>query len=353
MALDQPGRYRQTPPRGSGAPSSSEDVARQLAEELGLSPDVAAQLGAGGGGDPYAIFGISGDLTNAPVGTGVSLRPPRRRPGPPIGARGTERAKGRQFLPGGGLISSTLGETLKQFYRMTPSVLRRTQALLYAGGFYGDVDVTDVAWGTHDEQSFAAWAQLIERTARLNMAGEEVTYTKVLSEAALAAGLDMDSFRTALESGDDQSLESLLGMAGGEVEGRLIDIILSDPNALRSTMDRASSAVLGRKSNAAEQRMFISMIHGLQREGQTARQTAEPQVMDFGTDPASMLGLDDSFAQPGDVVTEYAPPDEGATAEQLARQQNPAEAGAHDIAIQFASFLDLLQAPVNVPRVTI
>jgi hypothetical protein len=69
-----------------------------------------------------------------------------------------------------------------------------------------------------------------------------------------------------------------------------------------------------------------------------------------GADGADAAGFGNTMLEAGDVVTEYVPPNEEATAEALARRQNPAEAGAHDIAVQFANLLDMLPAPVNVPR---
>lgn len=345
---------RQSSPSGGGQPppSDADGLLEQLAREFGLDP---SQLGGAGQANPYGIF-LGGLTGEEQVVSGVDLAPPGRVPIPPnlFGREREAYATAHRDDEREGVVYSTSGDLLKAFYKMTPSVLRRMQALLFAGGFYGNLEVTDVPWGEHDEASFAAWAQAIARTARINAAGRPLTHSQVISEAATAAGLDPGDLAEALEAGDAGIEELLSRLVGGEEEeGRVIDILLSDPNSLRATMDRASSAVLGRKSNAAEQRMFISMIHGLQRQGQIARQTAEPDTVEVGTDPAGLLGIDDSPLQPGDVITEFAPPDEGATAEALARQENPAEAGAHDIALQFAAFLDMLPAPVNVPRVTL
>ncbi len=330
-----------------------DQLLEQMADELGVDPAALTEQLGSTGGDPYAIFaqGVGADDT-----VGVRVRDTRGRPGPPTGAHGTDRSPGRSTGPR--LITETVGEVLKRFYKLYPAQLRRIQALLYAGGFFGNIDLDEVRWGEHDDETFAAWTQAVARTARLNAAGQKVTYEDVMVQAAEAAGLDMRELSLKLLGGDEGELEQMLAalVDGGE-EGRVIDVLLSDPNALRSTMDQATSAVLGRKANAAEQRMFISMIHGMQRQGQIARQTAEPgeagEMVAVGADPASAIGADDSLLRAGDVVTEYAPPDEGATAEALARQQNPEEAGAHDIAMQFATLLEMLPAPVNVPRVTI
>lgn len=327
--------------RNQQQPSSEDDLLEQLAEEFGIDPSQLGGLGAEQQ-DPYAIF--EGVQTTDQVG--VQSRPDYRV-GPPLDAQGRTRSR---IYTGSELVTASVGEVLKKFYQLSPTTLRRMQALLFAGGFFGDAEIDDIAWGQHDDVSFSAWAGAVARTARLNAAGKDVTYQQVIGDAAWAAGLDPETLGDVLESGDDKSLEDLLGgLAGGE--GQQIDVMLSDPNALRATMDRAASAVLGRKANAAEQRMFISMIHDVQRSGQIAVQKGEG--VEIGTDPAAMAGFDDTPLQAGDVVTQYTPPAEEADAEAFARQQNPAEAGAHDIAIQFANLLEMLPAPVNVPRLTL
>lgn len=365
-----PNRYRQTPPKNEDGPQSVEE----LAEELGIDPSVLE----GGAADPYAIF-TGGLNPNDPVGDRYippSPATPQTRPARP-GFTGddsrtpTESGGGlldfewvRELAFGdgvgeeGGLKYATVGELLKRFYQLDPNHIRRIQAMLYAGGFFGNVDVTDIRWGEHDEASFSAWAGLIERTAKLNAAGKDITFSDVMAEAATAAGIDLEVLGDLMEEGDEDALEQYLDQAAGE--GDLIQITLSDPNGLRATMDQAASAVLGRRATPEEQQLLISTIHGIQRSGQLAMQgkggTYSGQLegdLSGSTDVAGALGFDDSFPNGGDTIVEYAPPDEGATAEALLRQQNPAEAGAHDVANQVANLLQLLDAPVDVPSITV
>lgn len=395
------------PPVIPGGGGGGVDAAA-LAQQLGIDITGAGQ------GDPFGIFlgGLrTGEEQVRTGSTGALFRPGggtttvsrlASAVGIPSGTTTVDRLGAAVGVPGAVAVQQ-VGEVLKQFYQLDTTLLRRVQALLYAGGFYGDIDVTDIRFGEYDEASFSAWAQAIARAARLNAAGEDVTLQQVIGEAGFAAGIDPVELNEALATGDEDDIEALLnGLAGGSRQGRVIDIQLSDPNALRSTIDQASSAILGRRANPAEQRMFISMMHGLERSQAIARQTAEPGEVSIGTDP-SAFGFDDEligptdaatetgqpFARPGDsqldlvgaggpvgpgdvpggepgvvdtagvtgvapgdVTVETAAPDAGATAEALIRQQNPEEAGAHDIALQFANFLQLLPAPVNVPRVT-
>ena len=338
-------------------PSNEQEALEQVIRELGLDPAIIE--GFGPVTDPYAIFTgwLPGGLTGAErVPDRKNLAPPprpyERRPGPPIDARDVD-PRARPAEQPVYATDTTVGELLQRFYKFHPQTLRQIQALLYAGGFYGNIDIDQIRWGEHDEASFAAWTTAVARAARITAAGRDISVNDLLNEVAKAAGLDMNALAEAIESGDDDAIEALLErLVGGEEEGRVINVILSDPNGLRATIDRVASSVLGRKANAAEQRMFISFIHELQRQGQIAMATAEADTVEVGTEPMSAVGVDDSPLRPGDVVTEYAPPDEAATAEALLRRENPEEAAAHDIAVQVANLLDMLPAPVHVPRVT-
>ena len=321
---------------GTGAP---DDMMSSILADFGLG-----NLPLGGPADPYAIFAGAVDPS---ARVGISSSVTGRRPGPPLGGN-RQRAPG---VPNVSVSYGQVGEVLKKFYQLDPQSLRRMQALLFAGGFYGNVDVTDVPWGVADETSFSAWAQAVARTARMNAAGRDVTYNDVIGGAAEAAGIERTDLEKAL-SGSNQDLEALLAAT---VPGDTMVVALSDPNALRSTLDRAASAVLGRKSNSAEQRMFISAMHGLQRDAQITQQKGvkASDITSAGRmGSATAAGIGNQTAPPGDQVVEYSMPDIDANAEATVRAENPGEAGAHDIALQVANLLELLKAPVNVPRIT-
>jgi hypothetical protein len=327
------------------------DPIQELLKQYGSGDVNIEQLIAqyAGGGDPYAIF-TGGVDANSQVGVSANVLP--RRPGPPIGDSGRQRAPGVATV---NITYDKVGEVLKAFYRLGPDGLRRMQALLFAGGFYGaNVNLTDIPWGVADEASFSAWAQAVARAARMNAAGQDVTYQQVIGNAAESAGLDMKDLEKALE-GTDADLENLLSAT---MPGDVFTVALSDPAGLRSTLDRTASAVLGRKANPAEQRMFISMIHGMQREGQLTQQrgaAAAQSIAQAGMfgGAAEAAGFGDETTPPGDQVVTYSLPDVEGQAEEALRNANPAEAGAHDIAAQFANFLEIMKGPISMPHVTI
>lgn len=329
--------YRQAEP-----PSDAEGILTQAAKELGIDPSMLT----GAGADPYAVFSSVSPTDQ------VGDRPQSqlRRSNIPLGAQGAQRAPSQ--MTGWRVRTTQVGEVLKKFYQLSPTQLRRYQALLYAGGFYGNADLTDIQWGQPDEASFGAFSQAVARTVRLNTSGKQVTWSQVISNAAYAAGLDPEALAEALK-GSDADIEGLLaGSRGGDV----ITVALSDPAGLRSTIDKVSSAVLGRKANAAEQRMYVALMHSMQREGQVTQQRAASQRLSGSEGRINIGGAlgfgADRVPTPGDSIVEYTQPDTDATAEELLRQQNPGEAGAHDIAIQVANLLEMLNAPVSVPRLT-
>lgn len=336
------------PPRQE-PPSAAEDEAlAALAESFGLSPeDLRAGMAAaaqGAGGDPLI-----------PVFTGY-----RQRPG--MGEDPTEywlyegATPGRQNRPGQrpydinvtpGRVrrpsfigdvptdavedtTSTTTELLTEFYKWDRDELMENQRLLYAAGFYGDVDIAKVPWGVHDEASFQAWGQAVNRAASFYAAGRKLTVEQVLRTAA----------RERL--GADPNGAGGQGGAGAVVS-------LSDPVGLGQLLDSTANSVLGRKATPAEQRMFVGIVHRLQRESQlAAQQSATPATVD--TDRSGDLSaaeVDSALAARGSGgATEVVQPSPEAQAAELLRQQNPAEAGAHDVADQFANFVGLLRGVV-------
>lgn len=343
---------RSTPSYGSTSGGGGSAASPSSASGDPSLDQILAQFGLGniplnGGGDPYAIFTGNVDAT---AQVGIQNTVTRR-------ARSTGLPEDRN-VPGArvhGVRYGTVGEVLKGFYKLSPDGLRMFQALLFAGGFYGNANITDIQWGLADETTFSAYAQAVARTARMNAAGQAVTYQDVIRNAAQSAGLDLGDLDAAL-SGSNQDLESLLSRA---LPGKNLVIALSDPTALRSTLDQTASAVLGRKSNAAEQRMFITAIHNMQRSAQTTQQTAVNDnersaqlaaASQIGS--ADAAGFGDNVAPTGDQVVSYTMPDAQAQAEAQLRAEHPAEAGAHDIALQYANLLELLKSPVNVPHIT-
>lgn len=274
-------------------------------------------------------------------------------------------------------FKETVGDELKTFFNWDPQYRKSIQAILFAAGYYGDKDIDEIKWGVADDDSFAAWSAAVASAARAYAAGQKLGPKDVILNAAEAAGVDVSLYREKMESQNPADWFGPEDLPDFITEkGNLIQVMLSDPNGLRQTIDRSASAVLGRKATPAEQRAFVSMIHGVQRGGQTALQRAEAgaqggggpgRALDTGpdsdyraradaaiADPTSAaLGLGDEVPPGGDLTIEYAAPDEAADAEAMLRAQNPAEAGAHDIAIQMSYLMDMLGPTVNIPSLTL
>lgn len=302
------------------------------------------EQGAGGGGGGFFGSDLAPD---SPVAIEIGGSP---TPGYPSA-----------LIPGPVTGTTTINDLLKVFYRMTPDMTKRLQAILYAGGYFDSMNIEDIRWGNADDVSFTAWARAVRQAASITAAeGRDTTIQDVLFGAARAGGIDPEMPTGMLI----EELEQLGAAEGMEtvrpIEGDVISISLTDPNRLRKDIDDVATAVLGRKANPEEQRMFLALMHNQERTGQTALQTAEPETIfaeldpelleAASTDPAAAMALEASLPDPEDVTVEYAQPDSAAQAEMLLRMQNPAEAGAHDIAIQFANFMDMINSPVDVPR---
>lgn len=329
-----------------GIDLSNPDVAAAYANALksGGSSGVSLYSDPGGYADPKAKL-YQGQQTR------TDITAPKGSP--------YERLLGRQMPPVATVSSSsvegTVDDTLKAFYKMSPDELSRTQRLLFAGGFFGNANLTDVPFGIADESSFAAWARAVSRAARMYGAGQNVTVDDVLVQAARAGGVN--------DPGTSGS-----GGGGNKV------VSLTDPASLRATLDSAAQAIIGRKANLDEQRLFVALMHGMQSGAQLAAQGGGGT----GTAPAYTVteGTTTSYANEGTEGTHGGPPIQATTppdvsmeqlqaragttstvvatqpspeaqAAEMLRRQNPEEAGAHDVATQFDNFIRLLKGVVG------
>lgn len=258
------------------------------------------------------------------------------------------------------------GELLADFYKMGREELMRAQRLMFAGGFYGGADLSDIQFGVQDEASFAAWARVVSRAARFHGAGKKMTIPDILAEAARSGGMDDDGT--------------------GKTSSTKI-VSLSDPVALQQTLNTTAQAVLGRKATVEEQRMFVALVHNMQTSSQVAAQSADeggggavvtggyevvdtpfpveggvPSIPEAGSPegraPAgtavplsspdvSMAELQARQPAAGGGTVAVAQPSPEAQAEDILRRNNPEEAGAHDVAAVFDNFLRLLRGPVQ------
>lgn len=139
---------------------------------------------------------------------------------------------------------STVGDLLEEFWALDDKDLIKLQERLFAGGFYGpEAEAEDIAWGTHDEPSFQAWSLVVQRAARFNAAGRDITTDDVMALAAQASNLSDD----------------------GLDEPKVV-ISLTDPSAIVRMVNNASRRLTGRKATPERQRELVAMIHELQRE---------------------------------------------------------------------------------------
>lgn len=346
------------PPRQAAPPTTSAPVSQPTAaaddlttmlSQLGLPPDVVEQILAGGSGntDPFAIFTSNFADPNMEVfSRHMAPRPPRvfgadipDLTGTSIGPARRHEPTSRVFgadVPFFDIEESTksVGDLLKSFYTFDRGRLLEVQRQLYAGGFMGDIDISDVNWGQHDESTFVAWAAAVTRAARYFAAGRKLTVDEVLASAA-----------------SDRLGQQEDGSGGG---GQQRVVSLSDPLALNQLLDSQAQSTLGRKATAQEQRMFVGIVHELQRSSQLAAQPVSRTSGDYDTDrsgdlsqaevEAALAGGGDSGNQGGVVETTQPSPD--AQAEAMLRSQHPVEAQAHDIDGQFRNFLQSLQGLV-------
>ena len=184
--------------------------------------------------------------------------------------------------------TGTLEAKLGEFYNMTPQQRQESRRQLFVGGFYNSsVDAEDIAWGTPDESSYGAWTKAVARAALMYQAGQKVTVEDVLGQAA-ATGVGMNKDKSGSGS----------------------RVVVSDPASLALLANDVATKVLGRKASQDEQRAIIAAVQSHQAS--------------FST---------------GGVATQ---PDPTSTAESMLRDQNAAEAGAHDFAGTFDGFLKML-----------
>jgi hypothetical protein len=188
-------------------------------------------------------------------------------------------------------------EMLKEFVgssRANPAAFAKMQQDLYLAGFFNpSVSVEEIQHGFLDDYTLDAYYNLMRQSAQLNASGQDVTTMELLNERAAR---NLGPIREAM-------MRATRGGGGGTA------VTLTDPVALAQGLDQTAKEVLGRKASAEEQRLFITMFHGLQRGN------------------AGEGGIN---------------PDGGARAEAFLREQAPVEAQSHDVARTFDDFMDII-----------
>jgi hypothetical protein len=270
------------------APTTGTDINALIDQKLAALGGTATGVASNVSNVTTALYGS--DATNIPVQTGrkkvgIGNVPGVYVPGgatPEQAQKIIDEAKRRseQLAPEKKPISDVYGE----FYNMDATQRQGLQTALFAAGFYGTKKLDSIPFGEADDTSEAALTALLVRTAKMNAAGQDVTWEEVLANL----------------SGSDAAKARLAAGGGGGSS-----VSYYDPTYLAQTLDDAAKNVLGRKASVDEQRMFINAFH--------AAQAANTNIQ--------------------------SPP---ASAEAFARQNAPVEAGAHDVSNTFGEFVKLL-----------
>lgn len=193
-------------------------------------------------------------------------------------------------------------EAKRQYLAFDDETISRIQAQLFAAGFYPDnVAYEDVAWGDRDDvTSFKAWENAVAAAERRAVGGRPITVANLLEERLEAAG--------GLEEATEEQRE----------EDARKPISLTNPAELGNVLDRVARQTIGKKATDEQKRMFMKLVHTMERrQGQRLRST------------------------PGEVT---GPPSPAVAAEELLRQQMPAQAAASDVADTYNGFLSIIGA---------
>lgn len=258
-------------------------------ENSGPSPGLAGLMGQYGGAS------LSGGDYADPQDLPLIVKRERRTPG----AGEFTMQEEAQFLYGGVPADYTRefptvqkeSEAEKAFYSMDRKDVSELQHRLWAGGFYPPgVDPTEIALGDYDEYTFKAYQTAIHRAAMFHASGVDKTLNDVIDEAANIEGADARN-------------KASRGRAPLVTE-------LTNPEDLRYYAQKTAVATLGRSLRPDELERFVSSFHASQTASQTAAYNAG------GT------------GGPGGTVVNA--PNPSVAAEAFARQEAPAEAGAHD-----------------------
>lgn len=229
------------------------------------------------------------------------------KPTPPIkgaylpgGSSDAQAEAFRRAVSGSPAPVTRAGDLMNQvalWNQKNPEMYGKLQQDLYLAGFYGKTKIENIAIGQLDDQSLGAFSDLLARTARLN-------------QALLESGQPTLTWQEVLAQGVGTFSDIMKGINSGS-GGQAKSVIFSDPAGLSTALDQLAQNILGRKAKPDEQRMFVSLIHGME---------SSYQLSDTGG----------------------TRPDVQGQGEQLLRQQAPVEAKAHDFRNVFDVFAKMV-----------
>ena len=163
-------------------------------------------------------------------------------------------------IPGGpaNTTPTTIGAALQDYWDLPPDQLMQLQTQLFDAGYYVDgngqpMQAGSIVFGTHDSQSWTAFARALEAAASSGTPLATVLQKNIASGAGAAA-------RATLPQ----------AVQGG---GNTYSIDLSNPQDVRYAADQIFQAALGRNATGAE----VDSITGKLRSQQTAQGLAKEQ----------------------------------------------------------------------------
>jgi hypothetical protein len=272
-----------------------------MARAVGMTPEefVAAASGQAGG---------SASSDDPPVYMGIV---------PNVTVRDGRKTYGAE-VP----MTKSLSEYSKQFYGLNRAALIAFQQRAQAAGFYGN---TTPRFGDFDEDTYKIWQSVGLRSARFFAAGQHFTTNDVLDMAVQSIPADQQQARAYATRTDVVSLQ--------------------DPATIRQAAHAAFKAVTGKGGKISDEKIskFVEQFTAAQLSSQRGVNRAQDRAEQATRSAHASIDQGGS-PTPGPLSQEvdYTAPDLGARAEEFARAQDPAGAGAHDIAGKFAMFTRLL-----------
>lgn len=164
-------------------------------------------------------------------------------------------------------VTDTAADVMKDLAALPEAELRRYQESLFVGGYFGNQPLRDVNFGSFDAMTRAAFGAAIADTLARKEAGQDVTLDEVVDQMR-QRGVDAGRAITA----------------GGDVR-----ITLADPVGLTEALNATARKILRRNEDlpVETQRLFVAMIHQLQREagtverGEATPPDVEGRLLDF------------------------------------------------------------------------
>lgn len=308
---------------------TAEDELAQLLAGQGID---LSQLGGGGGPSGLSQFGLGGQFATAEVFDGATFKP--RGVDIPFVAQNDVNQPIRSD------DTSTIDDHIAGLFTMSRDKLENLQRRLWEGGYYGDVDPSEVRWGNPADAA-AAYSGALTEAAIFYAGGINKTVDEVIADA-----------RKDRQQGADTEEEVSELLTGGGAD----TIQLSDPATIRTVADAISQKILGRRLTARQKAEIVSEIQGAEGSSQQgAIDAARATEPDVSTDELGQTtvngevyipdesGQDTPLDVPRATIT-ATDVDPRARIEELLRTRFPREAAGTDASDGYRAVLSMLGA---------